>query len=244
MKLPFLICLPLLVAAGIAQAQAPVGQEGAAGQANLAALSKGSMAVLPRGESDGTIGSPYADRRWLLAQLTLRTNRPLAPVPLKYDVLGHRLLMRPLHRTDSLQLDDHDVTRFALQEPASALGPARTRVFRRFTEAPYAKNQADYVEVLYEGRHSLLKHYSKTLNRADFQGAYSANRRYDEIEERTVYYVCTPEGTIAPVKLALKPLQTAAPILAAELKAAADAQKPKTEADWAAVLAAAQSAIK
>lgn len=233
----------LLAGATIAHAQqANSAMDGAAGQNNLQALTQGAAAVLPRASIDGTVGSPYADSRWLPAQLHLNNNLPLAPVLLKYDVLDHRLLMRPPARaTDSLQLDDARVVSFMLQEPTTTLGPGRQRLFRRFAEAPLAKQRPDYVEVLHEGRYSLLLHRVKTLKKADIQGAYSSNNHFNEIEDHLTYYVRAPDATVQPVKLVLRALQTAMPPLADALKTAA-ARSPKTEADWAAVLNAADPA--
>lgn len=231
-----------LLFAGAVHAQQPVGQEGAAAQANLNALTAGAPTVVPRGESYGLVGSPYADNRWLPARITLNNQLPLVPMPLKYDVLEHRLLMRTLARPpDSLQLNDRQVVRFVLQEPASAAAPARQRVFRRFAEAPAPKDRTDYVEVLHEGRYTLLKHYVRTMQKANYQGAYSTDRRYDEIEDKSVYYLRTPETALLPVKLGLKPLQAAAPALAGALKTAVATQKPKTDAEWSAVLNAVDS---
>ena len=239
------LSLLALLVAGAATAHAQQGNsamDGAAGQNNLQALTQGSATVLPRATSDGTIGSPYADNRWLSAQLRLSNSLPLAPVLLKYDVLDHRLLMRtPARATDSLQLDDSRVVSFVLQEPATVLGPGRQRLFRRFAEAPLPKQRPDYVEVLHEGRYALLLHRTKSLKKADIQGAYSSNNRFDEIEDHVAYYVRTPEATVQPVKLTLKTLQAAMPSLADALKTAA-AHSPRTEADWAAVLNAADPA--
>jgi hypothetical protein len=238
MNLRFAYLLGLLLTGAAARAQVgTLGQEGAAAQANLAALVSGAPTVLPRGGNEEVVGSPYVDNRWLLARITLRTNKPLAPVPLKYNLLEQRLLMRTLQRPkDSLQLDDRLVTGFVLEEPASPAGPARQRPFRRFAEAPLPKHRADFAEVLHQGRYTLLKHHLKTLKKADYQGAYSTDRRQHEIETRAVYYLRTPNGTLAPVKLSLKALQTAAPALAQALKTAADSREPNSEADWAAVL--------
>lgn len=240
MKLPLLplSLLGLLLAASAAHAQGlATGQDGAAGQANLQALTAGAPAVLPRASSEGLQGSPYVDNRWLPAQISLRSGVSLAAVPLKYDVLDQRLLMRkPGPALDSLQLDDRLIAGFALLVPATDRAPARRRVFRLFTEAPLAAQRADYVEVLHEGRYTLLCHPQKSLRKADMQGAYNAGRRYDEIEDHPIYYLRTPEAALLPLKLALKPLQAAAPALAAALKTAAAAQNPKTDADWAAVL--------
>ena len=151
MNYRFSLLLGLLVTSAAAQAQTG-GADGVAAQANLAALTAGAPALLPRGDAYGVKGSPYADSRWLPAQIKLANSQPLAPVPLKYDVLEHRLLMRPLSRNnDSLLLDDRQVVSFVLMEPLSALGPARARLFRRFLEAPNERQRQDYVEVLNAG---------------------------------------------------------------------------------------------
>ena len=237
MNIRLLSLLGLLLTGATAHAQQNGGQDGASAQANLNALTAGAPTVLPKGDSYGLKGSPYAENRWLPALITLSNNKPLAPVPLKYDVLDHRLLMRTLARpNDSLQLDDRQVVRFVLQEPATAFGPGRQRVFRRFAEAPLDKQRSDYVEVLHEGQYTLLKHYLRSMKKANYQGAYSTDQRYDEIEDKSVYYLHTSTGSLVPVKLGLKPLQAAAPALAAALKMAAAAKNPKTEADWAALL--------
>ena len=229
----FLLAL-LLTGAGARAQSAATGQEGAAGISNLRDLTSGMPAVLPHGHSEGTVGSPYADARWLPAQLRLTNNLLLAPIALKYDVLEHRLLMRsPDRTTDSLQLDDARVTGFVLTEPASGLAPARLRQFRRFVEAPLARG-TDYVEVLHAGRYTLLKHYAKILKVPGQPQAYSTGPRSDVIEDHLTYYLRTPEAELLPVKLSLRTLQESAPALAGALKSAA--HNPKTEADWVAVL--------
>jgi hypothetical protein len=151
------------------------------------------------------MGSPYADSRWLLAQLRLTNNLPLAPIPLKYDVLDRRLLMRSSTRAiDSLQLDDARVASFVLMEPASGLGPARPRQYRRFAGAPLVRERPDYVEVLHAGRYTLLKHYAKTLRTTSQPGAYNTSPTPDVIEDHPAYYLRTPEAALLPVKLTLR----------------------------------------
>lgn len=193
--------------------------------------------MVPRGGSEGVIGSPYVDNRWLPAYITLNNKVPLAPIPLKYDVLNRRLLMRPISRpNDSLQLDDQRVVRFELEEPSGAQGKMR-RVFRRFEEAPEPKYRPSYVEVLHEGRYSLLKHYNKVLRKAN-PGAYNVGIRYDELEDKNTYYLRSPNAAVVLVKLNNKALQAAAPDLAKALKESTAAKTAKTDAEWVAVLEA------
>jgi hypothetical protein len=234
LRLPLL--LALLLPAAVCHAQQPnIEQVGAAGQTNLQALAAGSPAVLPNGPNHELHGSPYADDRWLPAKLVMSNKVPLAPVPLKYDVLNKRLLMRLVERpNDSLQLDDRLLERFVLQEPATPISPARERVFRRFTEAPISGQRTQFVEVLQEGKYSLLKQYVKVVQRAQ-NGAYSNGNRFDEVEDKPVYYVRKPDATAVPVKLNLKQIQTSVPELASALKDVQNAKTAKTDAEWAAV---------
>ncbi len=231
----------LLLVSSVASAQnssvPAVEQTGAAARDNIDALGRGDAAVVRKPSSAGVVGSPYVDNRWLLARLTLSTKLPLAPVPLKYDVLNQRLLMRPLNRpVDSLQLDDRSVIHFELEEPVAGTTIIRRRLFRRFEEAPVPSQRTHYVEVLHEGRYALLKRYVKVLRKANNTGAYSTGQQYDQVEDKNVYYLRRPDASLVPVKLTLKTLQAAAPELAPALKQSAAAQAAKTDTDWAAAL--------
>ncbi|MBF9140481.1 hypothetical protein [Hymenobacter properus] len=210
---------------------------------SLTDLTNGAQHLLTRSTKPGTLGSPYADNRWLAAEVTLNNKLPIKPFLMKYDVLEHRLLMyRPAPANDSIELDDHQVAAFVLSEPASNTGPARQRLFRRFTEATVGSQHLDYVEVLHAGRYTLLKHFVKTIKKPSFQGMYSDGAPVDEIEDAPEYFLKAPDGPLTPVKLSTKSLQAAAPPLAAALKTAVSAQKPYTEAGWASVLDAADPA--
>lgn len=234
MRLPLTLSF-LLSAAFCYGQQQSIEQVGAAAQSNLNALAAGLPAVLPGGNAKEIHGSPYADPRWLPAKLMMRSNVPLAPVPLKYDILNRRLLMRLVDRpNDSLQLDDRLVQSFILQEPAIGSLPGRQRLFRRFAEAPNPAHSAQFVEVLHQGKYELVKQYTKTLRKAS-SGAYNNGDRFDEVEDKNAYFVRRPSGTIVPVKLNLKQLEAAAPDLATALKQAPGAKSANTDAEWSAI---------
>ncbi|WP_201984671.1 hypothetical protein [Hymenobacter rubidus] len=224
---------------GVPMAQRDYSSVSSNEYANINELTKGATHLLTR--RPNLIGSPFAEDKWLIANVLMNNKLSLRPMLLKYDVLEHRLIMRqPEPSQDSIELDDRQVASFVLNEPASNLGPARQRLFRRFEEAPRFR-QRDYVEVLHEGRYALLKHYQKKIKSDSFQGFASNGIPPDEIVDESLYYLRTPEGTLTPVKLSLKALQTAAPALSDALKTAA-AKKPRTEAEWSAVLNAADPA--
>lgn len=233
-------CFSLALWQGVGSAQgqtAAPSQSAADMQVNISSLVRGLPAELPNGSSEMK-GSPYAIAQWLPGHLTLSNKLSLKPVPLKYDVLHQRLLMRPDFKSrDSLLLDDQLVARFTLDEAATALAPAQTRTFQRFSDAPEARARAAYVEVLHESRYALLKQYVKVLHKADYQAAYSNGSHYDEVEDKLLYYLRRPDGSVVPVKLNLKSLAAAAPDLAPRLPQTLPL--PKTDRDWAAAFHAA-----
>ncbi|MDO7852020.1 hypothetical protein [Hymenobacter convexus] len=251
MKANLLLVCGIVLAGGTAQAQVGVIQNnplmqrdyskvGSNEYGNLTDLTNGAPHLLTRSTRPGTLGSPYADNRWLSADIALANKLPLKPVLLKYDVLEHRLIMyRSAPENDSIELDDHEVAAFVLKEPASNLGPARQRLFRRFEESAVGSQRLDYVEVLHAGHYTLLKHYLKTIKKPSFDGMYSNGAAPDEIEDALEYFLKATDGPLTPVKLNAKSVQAAAPALAAALKTAISAQKPRTDANWAAVLDAA-----
>ena len=184
-------------------------------------------------------GSPYADNRWLPARVITTANTTTPLVPLKFDVLNQRLLMRPVDSPrDSMQLDDSQVISFELQEPA-AKGAAThpTRMFRRFFEAPVPTQRPEYVEVLHEGKCALLKRYVKTVHKGTPHTSFDSSQSHDEIVDRPLYYVSLAGASAVRVKLTLKALQDAAPQLATALAAVPGADKAKSEAEWVAALA-------
>lgn len=239
MNVRIFLLVPALMCASAASAQSEVEKNGMGAKANVDALASGSMAVVPKAKAEETMGSPYADKRWLPAQLRMTSNKPMAPVSLKYDVLNDRLLMKSINRpSDSLQLNDQLVAGFVLEEPTASGQPARLRQFRRFAEAPQADQRQKYVEVLHEGSYTLLKRYDKVLRKAQLEGGYSSTRRYDEIADKNSYYLVRAGSAAVPVKLTLKAMQAAAPELAAALKSLPAAQSARTDAEWGQVMAA------
>ena len=228
----------LLSAAGTALGQAPAaGQSGAEMNVNVQALVQGRPAMLPSSSAD-TKGSPYVLDKWVPGRLRLSNNVVLAALPLKYDVLNRRILMREDFKTqDSLQLDDRQVVSFTLDEPATPLAPAQVRLFQRFSDSPDVGYRSAYAEIVHQGRYTLLKLYGKKLLVADHQTPYGSNRRENDIENRTQYFLRRPDASVVLVKLNLRALMAAAPDLAAKLAQANPA--PKTDADWSVALGAA-----
>lgn len=207
-------------------------------QENMTAIMRGSAAVGMDNRYEGLRGSPYVITRWLPATLTTRQKVEVKGVILKYDAYQQHLLMRDPQKGDSLQLDDNMIASFVLTDPTRI---PMEREFRRFLEAPEPAQSREFVEVLHQGRYTLLKQYGKKLSAANYKGAYNAaDQRHDELLDQPVYYLLRPNAGLVTIKPTLKGVQAAAPELAAALKARADLSKVsgKNETEVATLLRA------
>jgi hypothetical protein len=181
----------------------------------------------------GISGSPYLVPRWLSAVITTRSKTVMDTVPLKYDVLRQRVLIRDQQKGDSLQVEDNLIASFVLTDPEQA---QEKREFRRFLEAPEPEQAREFVEVLHRGKYTLLKQYKKDIQTAGYASAYLYDESPKAIEDKVVYYLARPNGSAVPVKLKMKALQSAAPELASALKEASRKQSIAKEEDAVALL--------
>ena len=57
-----------------------------------------------------------------------------------------------------------------------------------------------FMEVLYNEKSILYKRYYKEFREADYGGAYSQDRRYDEYHDRQSYYIKTADNELQMIK--------------------------------------------
>lgn len=72
-----------------------------------------------------------------------------------------------------------------------------------------ASRKLKILEVIYEGKYTLLKDNTKVIIKADYQGAYSADRRYDEYKTIRTYWLTMDGESFEKVKLKKKSLAEA-----------------------------------
>ncbi|OON65820.1 hypothetical protein B0919_23305 [Hymenobacter sp. CRA2] len=158
---------------------------------------------------EGIVGTPYLIKGWTPTTLQLVDKRQVDNVPARYDVYRQVLVIRPDNKSDSVWLDATRLTGFVLP-PLLSGQPAR--VFQPFADAPQPDQRRAFAEVLYQGAagYTLLKLPRKILVKANYQGGYAADRRYDELVDRNTYFLRRPDGTVAEVKLNRKSLAAAA----------------------------------
>lgn len=230
----------LFVCAGVAQAQQKPAAAQSAANYNKTNLTPGEFQAYNTFDYryEGLIGTPYLSTGWGKAKLTLADKREVVGAPARYDVFRRVLVVQPYeNKKDSVWLDASRMQEFTLLPLVPGMPE---RHFVPFTEAPEAEKRTAFVEELYRGAngYALLKLPRKVMVKANYQGAYAADRRFDELVDRTEYYVRRPDGTATEVKLNQKSIASAAPAWPA---LAQTKRSVKTEQDAVELMRAAEA---
>ncbi len=181
---------------------------------------------------EGLRGTPYLIPNWSKGEIELVSGKTYANVPLKFDASSQNLVMLRPASKDSIILYANQIKRFAFQD-----ADGNAFLYRRYPDMKTddAELKEGYFQVLYVGKNSLLKRVSKTIRKADYKQAYSADVRYDAYQENVTYYLLRPDQSLVKVKRSRKSLFDAVGGDEAALKAFADREKLtfKTDADLA-----------
>ena len=159
---------------------------------------------------EGVKGSPLLLDQWAPGKVTLRDGKVFANVELKYDLYRDELVVK--HPYDHAVIPDkHTIARFSLraEQPNDSLN---------FIQVDYLPNYRNFppnhfAQVLYGNlsdptTSTLLAVHDKKLIKANFEGAYSANRPYDEFSQTmTSYYLVKPDGRSYKLKPKIKSIR-------------------------------------
>jgi hypothetical protein len=181
---------------------------------------------------DGVRNSPYLLDPWLKGDLLLANGQKYEQVSLKLNTHQDELVFRR-SGGDSVIFNRKNVAQFELADAAG-----QKLAFRCWQ--PEGTDQPGYYQVLAQGKYSLFVRHRKTLLKADFKGAYSSGRTYDEFVDEKTYYLALPGRPNSLIKLKpgpkalLKALQDDGSLAQFAQKEGLDLKK---EADMAKLLA-------
>jgi hypothetical protein len=125
---------------------------------------------------EGVVGSPFYTEKWLEGTIVLENNRTIEDVKLKYNMYEDELIMlQP--KTGSVYVDRDKVHSFILLNDAG-----ETSLFKKY-QHPGQPEQSQYFRALYQGKMSLWEHTKVIFEKANFQGGYSIDKKYDEFKQ-------------------------------------------------------------
>jgi hypothetical protein len=161
---------------------------------------------------EGVKGTPFWRDNFAAARIELKTGKsnelsviPEAEVMLNLE--DYALIVRVPNQ------EDQQIS-FRCDQVASITFADDPLPFQAFSAQDIFPETTDcgFVQVLSSGEVTLLKVSTKLFEKANYQGAYSADKRYDEFRLDTRYWIATSKGgDFEKIRLAKRPIMKALP---------------------------------
>ena len=128
----------------------------------------------------GTVGSPYVFNDFTKGNMYYTSQQRVSNLLLNYDCHNNQLVYtngESIYLLNSSQIDFFE----------AFTGGDTVMLFEQVFVEPLKKRL--FLRVLYNQNSVLYKRYYKDFKEADYGGAYSQDRRYDEYHDRQAYYI-------------------------------------------------------
>lgn len=175
---------------------------------------------------EGTKGTPYVFEDWYPGEVFLKDKKRVIIKEMNYNCYDMEVTYLDPSTKAVMLINKFTVDLFYLKS-----GPD-TLVFVPIQLED--KNGPVFAQLLYKGKSTLYKLYSKEFVRANYEGGYSADRRYDEFADKSsLYFSLQDDPTPGKLKKSKKQILEAFPGAEKEISAYIKAEKPdlKSEED-------------
>ncbi len=146
---------------------------------------------------EGIKGTPYLFDDWKQGNIYLNDNTYINDVNIKYNIYTDDVLYLNSTSGDSLIIDRSVIKSFEINDDNSG----NMLLFREISLRADKKERNTFIKVIYEDKSKFIIKYTKTFIKADYKGAYSAGRKYDEYVDDYQYYIITNPDNPSKVKL-------------------------------------------
>ena len=209
-KLSVILFLSLIILDAFPQ-RVNIYQSGITGQQNLNAISSlapyssGGMGIDTRYE--GVVGSPRLFDTLLTSYLLVNDKDFYIKLETDIDLIGNAVLYTDPKTKKLFALPSDNIRELIIIKDTTEL------VFRTTRELIFDKplSEIRFCQVLAEGPVMFIKIPVKKFVEADYKGAYSVDRRYDEYEYTVKYYITGNDGVLSQVQLNRKSLNNLFP---------------------------------
>ncbi len=154
------------------------GLDGLEGQTNLQMLGGNSLTARTfDNRYDGVEGFPTLVKDFVRGRIIMNKNQVLKADFINYDVFNDEVFVNKSGK--ELIVSRANVQSFELDVNGTTL---------IFSKEKNAEGEIGYYQVLTSGNFSLFIKHKKVFRKADYQGAYSANRTKDEFTDEQKFY--------------------------------------------------------
>ena len=193
MKSYILILISLIAIPGLAQTiPDPTATEAKENVRELGSLSGTGNVRTFDNRYEGTKGSPYVLEEWVPGEVLMRNEQRILIKEMNYNCFDNEVAYLDPSSRAVMLINKYTIDHFYLKPGKDTL---------LFMPIKLDKDKpAVFARVLYKGESTLYKLYGKEFIRANFEGAYSADRKYDEFADKSSLYLATSENP-APAKI-------------------------------------------
>jgi hypothetical protein len=149
---------------------------------------------------EGVKGSPTLFEDFIPGKVRVHDGNGYA-VLLNFDAFNKQILLKRNNEAGFRVLDLSKVVSFTFMTGTGN---------RDFVVVKVQNNEFEVREILYEGKITFYRIHKVILEKADYQGAYSSNRKYDEFVHESDYFSLN-NGKTTPFKLKIRSLEKSFP---------------------------------
>lgn len=177
-----LLSLILFASSSICFAQEIEGQDAQQNLNKIGGISTDNIIVRKfDNRYEGIVGSPYYAAEWLEGDIVMENNRSIEKAKLKYNMYEDELiLLQP--KAGSLYVDKENVRSFTLIHPNG-----KKDLFTKYRH-PENPEHNQYFRAVCLGKMNLWEHTKVIFEKANFEGGYSIDKKYDEFKQYTEYF--------------------------------------------------------
>lgn len=154
---------------------------------------------------EGIKGSPLLYEGWQKGKFVIKEKNGFSQeVGINLELVENLLYFRISDRASG-SVPSYKIQEIIILHPETA-AEMRFKVFESNDFPGLDKNKNVFMQVLKEGDITFLKYIRKQFIQADYEGAYSADRRYDEYKEVSSYFIRFNNKAPEKIKLRKKPI--------------------------------------
>ena len=130
---------------------------------------------------EGVKGSPFILKEWNLGILFPTGETPFKVNHINFDRHASKLCFRDTPEGETKLINKYLIDSFLVVQTSDTIQYIRSR--------PPGSSDFIFLRCIYTGKGSLFLDQTKLFVEADYEKAYSADRRYDEFKDQPVYYI-------------------------------------------------------
>ena len=143
---------------------------------------------------EGTKGSPYYFDDWAQGSIVTKNDKQILNAELKYNAYEDELIINKSN-SGPYYFPKEEVKSFTLKEKTTGSN-INFLIYQHFKK----DDELQYYRIVFQGKINIVEHIKVIFEKANYEGGYSTDKRYDEFKKyKDLYYYSAASSQ--PIKL-------------------------------------------